>query len=76
LVCYIQKYVIILGGDIPVDVPPTKILGDVSPASTTGLTPVLPMFVIVTGAYTAVHFLNFQPEYIGSISYIQSRSAR
>jgi len=32
LVCYIRKYVIILG-DIPVDVPPTKILGDVSPAS-------------------------------------------
>jgi len=32
LVCYIRKYVIILGGDIAVDVPPTKILGDVSPA--------------------------------------------
>jgi len=31
-VCYIRKYVIILG-DIAVDVPPTKILGDVSPAS-------------------------------------------
>ena len=29
-----------IGGDIPVDVPPTKILGDVSPASPTGLTPV------------------------------------
>jgi len=28
LVCYIRKYVIILGGYyIPVDVPPTKILG-------------------------------------------------
>ena len=26
MVCYIRKYVIILG-DIPVDVPPTKILG-------------------------------------------------
>ena len=39
LVCYIRKYVIILG-DIPVDVPPTKILGDVSPASPSGLTPV------------------------------------
>jgi len=39
LVCYIQKYVIILG-DIPVDVPPTKILGDVSPASPAGLMPV------------------------------------
>jgi len=38
LVCYIRKYVIILG-DIPVDVPPTKILG-VSPASPVGLTPV------------------------------------
>ena len=37
LVCYIRKCVIILGGDIPVDVSPTKILGDVSPA---GLTPV------------------------------------
>jgi len=30
-----------IGGDIPVDVPPTKILGDVSPASPAGLTPVL-----------------------------------
>ena len=30
LVCYIQKYVIILG-DIPVDVPPTKILGGCVP---------------------------------------------
>ena len=39
LVCYIRKYVIILG-DIPLDVPPTKILGDVSPASPAGLTPV------------------------------------
>jgi len=39
LVCYIRKYVMILG-DIPVDVPPTKILGDVSPASPAGLTPV------------------------------------
>jgi len=29
-----------IGGDIPVDVPPTKILGDVSPASPAGLTPV------------------------------------
>ena len=40
LVCYIRKYVIILGVDIPVDVPPTKRLGDVSPASPAGLTPV------------------------------------
>ena len=40
MVCYIRKNVIILGGDIPVDVPPTKILGDVSPASLAGLTPV------------------------------------
>jgi len=30
LVCYIQQYVIILG-DIPVDVPPTKILGGCVP---------------------------------------------
>jgi len=29
-----------IGVDIPVDVPPTKILGDVSPASPAGLTPV------------------------------------
>jgi len=29
-----------IGGDIPVDFPPTKILGDVSPASPAGLTPV------------------------------------
>ena len=42
LVCYIRKYVIILGA-IPVDVPPTKILGDVSPASPAELTPVLSM---------------------------------
>jgi len=28
-----------IGGDIPIDVPPTKILGDVSPASSAGLTP-------------------------------------
>ena len=28
---YIRKYVIILGGDIPVDVPPTKILGGCVP---------------------------------------------
>ena len=40
MVCYIRKYVIILG-DIPIDVPPTKILGDVSPASPAGLTPVV-----------------------------------
>ena len=40
MVCYIRKYVIILG-DISVDVPPTKILGDVSPASPAGLTPVV-----------------------------------
>jgi len=40
---YIRKYVIILGGDIPVDIPPTKILGDVSPASPAGLTPVIMM---------------------------------
>ena len=39
MVCYIRKYVIILR-DIPVDVPPTEILGDVSPASPAGLTPV------------------------------------
>ena len=39
LVCYIRKYVIILG-DIPVDIPPTKYWGDVSPA---GLTPVPPL---------------------------------
>jgi len=45
LVCYIRKYVIILG-DIPVDVPPTKILGDVSPASPAGLTPVEKQFTI------------------------------
>ena len=31
MVCYIRKYVIILGGDIPVDVPPTKILGGCVP---------------------------------------------
>jgi len=40
LVCYIPKYVIILG-DIPVDVVPNQnIGGDVSPASPAGLTPV------------------------------------
>jgi len=40
LVCYIRKYVIILG-DIPVDVVPNQnIGGDVSPASPAGLTPV------------------------------------
>jgi len=49
VVCYIRKYVIILrGGDIPVDVSPTKILGDVSPASPAGLTP-----VVVGGAKAA-----------------------
>jgi len=48
LVCYIRKYVIILWGeDIPVDVSPTKILGDVPPASPAGLTPVV---VNLTGA--------------------------
>jgi len=35
LVCYIRKYVIILG-DIPVDVPQPKHWGDVSPASRRG----------------------------------------
>ena len=45
LVCYIRKYVIILGGDIPVDVPSNQnIGGDVSPASSAGLTPVLWFF--------------------------------
>jgi len=40
MVCYIRKYVIILG-DIPVDVPPNQnIGGDVSPASPAALTPV------------------------------------
>ena len=39
LVCYIRKYVIILGGIFPLT-SPTKILGDVSPASPAGLTPV------------------------------------
>ena len=43
MVCYIRKYLIILG-DIPVDVPPSKILGDVSPASPAGLTPVTALF--------------------------------
>jgi len=41
VVCYIRKYVIILGGgDIPVDVPQPKYWGDVSPASPAALTPV------------------------------------
>jgi len=35
----IHKYVIM--GDIPIDVPLTKALGDVSPASPAGLTPVI-----------------------------------
>ena len=45
MVCYIRKYVIILGGgDIPVDVPPNQnIGGDVSPASPAALTPVEPV---------------------------------
>ena len=42
LVCCVRKYVIILvGGDIPIDVPPNQnIGGDVSPASPAALTPV------------------------------------
>jgi len=37
---YFRKYVIILGEIFPLTSPPTKILGDVSPASPAGLTPV------------------------------------
>ena len=40
MVCYIRKYVIILGRIFPLTSPPTKILGDVSPASPAGLPPV------------------------------------
>jgi len=54
LVCYIRKYVIILG-DIPVDVPPTKILGgNVSPASPAGVTPV--HVPLTTMTVTAVRY--------------------
>ena len=45
MVCYIRKYVIILG-DIPVDVPPTKILG--------GCVPGIPGGVDASGATTYV----------------------
>jgi len=40
LVCYIQKYVIILAGIFPLTSPQPKYWGDVSPASPAGLTPV------------------------------------
>ena len=41
MVCYIQKYVIILAGIFPLTPPPQpKYWGDVSPASPAGLTPV------------------------------------
>ena len=50
LVCYIRKYIIILGGIFPLTFPPTKILGDVSPASPAGLTPVVfaPIYIDIT----------------------------
>ena len=40
MVCYIQKYVIILAGIFPLTSPQPKYWGDVSPASPAGLTPV------------------------------------
>ena len=39
MVCYIQKYVIILAGIFPLTSPNQNIGGDVSPASPAGLTP-------------------------------------
>ena len=54
MVCYIRKFVIILG-DIPVDVPSTKILGDVSPASPAGLTPVIDGQTKTDGHPTVIH---------------------
>jgi len=44
LVCYIQKYVIILSGIFPLTSPQPKYWGDVSPASPAGLTPVDPLY--------------------------------
>jgi len=41
LVCYIRTYIIILEGIFSLTSLPTKILGDVSPASPAGLTPVV-----------------------------------
>ena len=42
MVCYIEKYVIILAGIFPLTSPQPKYWGDVSPASPAGLTPVPP----------------------------------
>ena len=48
--CYIPKYVIILG-DIPIDVPSNQnIVGDVSPASPAGLTPVRLILILLRAA--------------------------
>jgi len=61
LVCYIRKYVIILGGYSRWR-PPTKILGDVSPASPAALTPVptmLYMFFFLIPILYELRFTNF-----------------
>jgi len=55
LVCYIRKYLIILG-DIPVDVPQPK-YWDVSPASPAGLTPVVPANHVVLVRLTLGQFI-------------------
>ena len=68
MVCYIRKYVIILG-DIPVDVPPTKILGDVSPASPAGLTPV-PGSALGLHCMCRTTLFNIQSTWIGSLHII------
>jgi len=50
-----------IGGDIPVDVPPTEILGDVSPASPAGLTSSLPILLSISVFYFLVFlFSTFQ----------------
>ena len=49
MVCYIRKYVTILGGVFPLTSPHLKILGDVSPASPAGLTPWLPPLYLTSG---------------------------
>jgi len=54
VVCYIRKYVIILEGDIPVDVPTNQnIGGDVSPASPAALT--LVSILLIVCKYDVVH---------------------
>ena len=62
LVCYIQKYVIIMGGIFPLTSSPTKILGDVSPASPAALTPVIYTVSQKTRLLTlAINFTNYWP---------------